>query len=88
MDQLPWIHPVSTLTTLHAQLLRELQRYLVWVVVRLPQLGKPVHLPRLFAWGWVAKLCLQRASQEAQGKRRHCFHLSSHLLLALSSGIA
>lgn len=53
LDGLPWIHPVSTLTTLHAQLLRELQRHLVWVVVRLPQRGKPVHLPSsLHGDGW------------------------------------
>lgn len=37
--------------------------------------------------GVVLGRCLQTPSQEVPGKRRSCFHLSSHLLLAFFSGI-
>lgn len=44
--------------------------------------------PRLPAWGSVLGRCLQTPSQEVPGKRRSCFHLPSHLLLAFFSGIS
>lgn len=85
LDGLPWIHLVASLTTLMPRSSGSSRGTGPGGPAARQACAAP-QLPR--GEVRVAKTCLQRAGQEAQGKRRSCFHLSSHLLLAFSPGIA